>query len=261
MSHVAWTSRIGEARAVESEAAGESQTIRTPPRTGFLSPYSAISIALNRPHPPHYRADCIHTPDCMIRAAVCSKTVRSLHRLSGSAVRWRVGWCVNLPVQAHAHAVGDVADTLAPQELVEQSVDAHILSAHGLASKVADGLQGAGGALLEGAVADQAATADSSGGGKWRRAASSDAIRSQQQQRNRITSAMQSNQQGAATASDQRGAAAADERRQADGGAAEGRAAHTNRNRWRKRIALFFLSSSSPRPPLLLLLFLCSLLV
>jgi len=57
---------------------------------------------------------------------------------------------VTLAVQADADAVGNVADTLAPQELVEQSVNAHVLSAHRLASEVADGLQSAGSALLEG---------------------------------------------------------------------------------------------------------------
>ena len=41
---------------------------------------------------------------------------------------------------------------LAPEELVQEGIDADILSSHGLASEIADRLQSAGSTLLEGAA-------------------------------------------------------------------------------------------------------------
>lgn len=56
--------------------------------------------------------------------------------------------------QADADAVGDGADTLGPDSLVQARVNADVLSAHGLDSKGLDGLDGAGGTLLEGLAVD-----------------------------------------------------------------------------------------------------------
>lgn len=57
---------------------------------------------------------------------------------------------VALAVKTDTETTGNVLDTVAPDGLVELGVNTDILGAHLLLSKSADGLDGSGGALLEG---------------------------------------------------------------------------------------------------------------
>lgn len=50
-------------------------------------------------------------------------------------------------VEPDADAVGDHLDSTSPDGLVEAGVEEHLLGAHGLASKVLNGLDGGRGAL------------------------------------------------------------------------------------------------------------------
>ena len=57
-------------------------------------------------------------------------------------------------LKLHAYPVGDGLDALGPERLVELGVEADVGGAHRLLREVDDGLDGVGGALLEGAAVD-----------------------------------------------------------------------------------------------------------
>lgn len=57
---------------------------------------------------------------------------------------------VALAVDTDTDAVGNVLDAASPDSLVQLGVNAHVSSAHGLGDVGDDGLDGGGGALLEG---------------------------------------------------------------------------------------------------------------
>eukprot|EP00444_Apocalathium_aciculiferum_P047940 CAMPEP_0183499974 /NCGR_PEP_ID=MMETSP0371-20130417/2175_1 /TAXON_ID=268820 /ORGANISM="Peridinium aciculiferum, Strain PAER-2" /LENGTH=98 /DNA_ID=CAMNT_0025693967 /DNA_START=57 /DNA_END=350 /DNA_ORIENTATION=+ len=56
---------------------------------------------------------------------------------------------VPLPGQADPHTCGDIADAIAPHELVELGIDTNVLGGHSPGRKLPDLADGAPGALLE----------------------------------------------------------------------------------------------------------------
>ena len=67
---------------------------------------------------------------------------------------------VALAAQADAYAGGGLADAGGPNVLVELGLDADVLGPHGLGGELLDGLDGAGGALLEGRLVHQLGEVD-----------------------------------------------------------------------------------------------------
>ena len=59
---------------------------------------------------------------------------------------------VDLAGKAHTNTAGNVANTLAPDVLVDSGVDHNLLSVHGLLSELADSVYGTGSLSLEGAI-------------------------------------------------------------------------------------------------------------
>lgn len=57
---------------------------------------------------------------------------------------------IALTVHADTDAVGNILDSTSPDSLVQLRIDADVLGAHVLVGESLDGLDGAGGALLEG---------------------------------------------------------------------------------------------------------------
>ena len=58
---------------------------------------------------------------------------------------------VDLAGKAHTNAAGNVANTLAPDVLVDGGIDHNLLSVHGLLGELADSVHGTGSLSLEGA--------------------------------------------------------------------------------------------------------------
>ena len=67
---------------------------------------------------------------------------------------------VALAAQPDADAGGGLADAGGPNVLVELGVDPDVLGPHGLGGELLDGLDGAGGALLEGRLVDHLGEVD-----------------------------------------------------------------------------------------------------
>ena len=67
---------------------------------------------------------------------------------------------VALAAQPNADAGGGLADAGGPNVLVELGVDPDVLGPHGLGGELLDGLDGAGGSLLEGRLVDHLGEVD-----------------------------------------------------------------------------------------------------
>ena len=59
---------------------------------------------------------------------------------------------VDLAGKAHTNTAGNVANTLAPDVLVDSGVDHNLLSVHSLLGELADSVHGTGSLSLEGAI-------------------------------------------------------------------------------------------------------------
>ena len=80
----------------------------------------------------------------------------------GKGVKLLIGLLVlvALAAESDTDAGGGLANTGGPDVLVELGVDADVLGAHGLLCELLDGLDGAGGTLLEGGLVDHLGKVD-----------------------------------------------------------------------------------------------------